>query len=117
MNDQFHAPAALAPKKISYTQWIGGWVGSRAGLDAVENRKALAPTVNRSPKNKSEGGGGQFDTAFLTERNRLESSYEAVLVGTYWQLYVFDAKFHRKALTKRTCMNRLRLQAESSEIK
>jgi hypothetical protein len=25
------------------TQWIGGWVGSRAGLDAVAEGKILAP--------------------------------------------------------------------------
>jgi len=25
------------------SQWIGGWVGCRAGLDAVEKRKIPAP--------------------------------------------------------------------------
>jgi hypothetical protein len=28
--------------------WIGGWVGLRAGLDAAENRKSLAPAWNRA---------------------------------------------------------------------
>jgi hypothetical protein len=37
---QLHAPG---------THWIGGWVGPRAGLDAVENgeEKILAPTIIR----------------------------------------------------------------------
>jgi hypothetical protein len=35
---QLHAPAAL-PR----TNWIGGWVGTRTGLDDVEKRKFLPP--------------------------------------------------------------------------
>jgi hypothetical protein len=31
------------------TNWIGGWVGPRAGLDNVEKRKLLAPAGNRTP--------------------------------------------------------------------
>jgi hypothetical protein len=34
--DRF-TPGEIAPS----TDWIGGWVGSRAGLDAVEKRKTL----------------------------------------------------------------------------
>jgi hypothetical protein len=30
---QSHAPAALPPGKRPGTQFIGGWVGPRAGLD------------------------------------------------------------------------------------
>jgi hypothetical protein len=30
------------------TRWIGGWVGSRAGLDAVEKRKIGIPAGNRT---------------------------------------------------------------------
>jgi hypothetical protein len=35
-----HAPAALPPRESDAgTHWIGGWVGSRAVLDAVVKRK------------------------------------------------------------------------------
>jgi hypothetical protein len=29
--------------------WTGGWVGPRAGLDAMENRKSVAFASNRTP--------------------------------------------------------------------
>jgi hypothetical protein len=33
-------PLSLYPReRVHGTQWIGGWVGPRAGLDDVENRK------------------------------------------------------------------------------
>jgi len=36
VSGQLHAPAALPPKeRAPGTHWIGGWVGPRAGLDAV----------------------------------------------------------------------------------
>jgi hypothetical protein len=42
VSGQLHAPAALPPGKgPPGTRWMGGWVGPRAGLDAVENRKIL----------------------------------------------------------------------------
>jgi hypothetical protein len=31
------------------TRWMGGWVGSRAGLDVVEKRKSVASARNISP--------------------------------------------------------------------
>jgi hypothetical protein len=30
-------------QKSPNTHWIGGWVGSRAGIDDVEKRQFLAP--------------------------------------------------------------------------
>jgi hypothetical protein len=42
VSGQLHAPAGLPPgKKAHSTYWIGGWVGTRAGLDDVEKRKFL----------------------------------------------------------------------------
>jgi hypothetical protein len=36
------------------THWIWGWVGSRAGLDAVEKRKTLPlPGIERRPSSPS----------------------------------------------------------------
>jgi hypothetical protein len=35
-------------ERASDTHWIGGWVGSRDGLDDVERRK-LAPTRTQTP--------------------------------------------------------------------
>jgi hypothetical protein len=37
VSGQLHVPAALPP----VPHWIGGWVGPRVGLDAVEKRKIL----------------------------------------------------------------------------
>jgi hypothetical protein len=34
-------PGRFTPGKCPGTHWIGGWVGPRAGLDDVENRKFL----------------------------------------------------------------------------
>jgi hypothetical protein len=40
MSGQLHALAALSQRKAPSIHWIGSWVGPRAALDAVENRKA-----------------------------------------------------------------------------
>jgi hypothetical protein len=39
MNVQLHVAAVLRWERATGTHWIGGWVGSRVGLDAVEKRK------------------------------------------------------------------------------
>jgi hypothetical protein len=36
---QLHAPTALPPMRAPGTHWIGGWVVSSDGLDAVANNK------------------------------------------------------------------------------
>jgi hypothetical protein len=47
---QLHAPAAVpSTKKALGTRWIGGWVGSRAGLDAAEEIKVPALAGSRTP--------------------------------------------------------------------
>jgi hypothetical protein len=48
---QHHAPAALpSGSELPDTHWIGGWVGPRAGLDAMEKKnKSLASTGNQTP--------------------------------------------------------------------
>jgi hypothetical protein len=38
---------------IPGTDLIGGWVGPRAGLDAVVNRKILSPTGREPPRSTS----------------------------------------------------------------
>jgi len=39
---ELHAPAALNPgKENADTRWIGGWMGTRAGLDTVARRTGL----------------------------------------------------------------------------
>jgi hypothetical protein len=37
-------PDRFAPREISSTRWIGGWVGPTAGLDAVEKRDNITET-------------------------------------------------------------------------
>jgi hypothetical protein len=41
MSDQFHGPATSLLDSAPSTHWIGGWVGLRDSLDAVEKRKIL----------------------------------------------------------------------------
>jgi hypothetical protein len=39
VSDQLHAPATLLPREIvPGTHWVGGWVCSRAVLDAVDGK-------------------------------------------------------------------------------
>ena len=45
VSGQQHAPAALYPLERPGTNFTGGWVGHRAGLDGAEN---LVPTGIRS---------------------------------------------------------------------
>jgi hypothetical protein len=52
VSGQLHAPVTLPPReRAPGTHWIGGWVGPRADLNAVANRKnpIIAPTGNRTP--------------------------------------------------------------------
>jgi hypothetical protein len=45
VSGQLHTLAALPPGKespIPSLPWIGGWMGPRAGLDAVSERKILS---------------------------------------------------------------------------
>jgi len=40
VSGQLHTQAALLPEKeLPSTHWVGGWVGPRAGHDAVGKRK------------------------------------------------------------------------------
>jgi hypothetical protein len=48
VNGQLHAPAALSRIKITGVHWIGGWVGPRAGLDALE-KKEICPFRESNP--------------------------------------------------------------------
>jgi hypothetical protein len=49
VSSQLHAPAALPSGKNPGTHWIGGWVGPRAGLDAVVKRKIPSPSRDSNP--------------------------------------------------------------------
>jgi hypothetical protein len=46
--DGIHGPVALASERAHGTYWIGGWLGTWAGVDAVK-KKILAPAGNRAP--------------------------------------------------------------------
>jgi hypothetical protein len=47
VSGHFHVPAALPLGEIAHgTHWIGDLVGSRAGLDAVEEEKNLTDDGN-----------------------------------------------------------------------
>jgi len=48
---QLHAPAALPSGKESpNSRWVGGWVGPRAGLDAVAKTENPSPFQELNPK-------------------------------------------------------------------
>jgi hypothetical protein len=51
VSGQLHTPAALLPgKEPPGTHWIGGWVGPRAGLDAMVKRKIPRPRRESNPR-------------------------------------------------------------------
>jgi hypothetical protein len=44
-------PSRFTPReRATGTHWIGGWVGSRAVLDAVVKRKILSPRRESNPR-------------------------------------------------------------------
>jgi hypothetical protein len=48
-------PGLFTPQERTHgTHWIGGWVGPRAGLDAVENRKFLTLPGLKSRKRRKQ---------------------------------------------------------------
>jgi hypothetical protein len=50
VSGQHHAPAALYPgRKDPGTQFTGGWVGPRAGLDTEARGKILCPCQRSNP--------------------------------------------------------------------
>jgi hypothetical protein len=49
VSGQIHDPAALPQVKSLRYSLDRGWVGPRAGLDAIEKRKILVPVGNRTP--------------------------------------------------------------------
>jgi len=53
VDGQVHVPTALTPGKVPGTHWIGGWVGPRAGLDAVVRRKIPSPYRDSNPQSSS----------------------------------------------------------------
>jgi len=48
VNRQLHSPRSTLLEGAPGTHWIGGWVGPRAGLDAVTKRRSpiIAPDGN-----------------------------------------------------------------------
>jgi len=100
-----HALADLPPGKNPSTQWIGGWVGLRTGLDAVAKRKnrVIAPAEPRSPSswaihytdwatpapyrfvNRSEFSVNKLCSSerlnYLVTRNKFRKIQEWLLVG------------------------------------
>jgi hypothetical protein len=54
VSGQLHTPAALPPgERGPRTNWIGGWVGPRADLDAVAKRKKKSPITALATDSRS----------------------------------------------------------------
>jgi hypothetical protein len=50
VSGQLHAPAHFTPReRTPGTHWIGDWVGTKAGLDAVMKRKIPSPCRDSNP--------------------------------------------------------------------
>jgi hypothetical protein len=50
VSGELHAPNRFTFKeRAPNTHWIGGWVGFRAGLEAVEQKKVSCPAGNLTP--------------------------------------------------------------------
>jgi len=50
VSGQLHAPVSLTPtERAPGAHWIGGWVGPRAGLDAVVKRNVPSPCWDSNP--------------------------------------------------------------------
>lgn len=50
LNNQLHGLVSLpAGERAPDSHWIGGWMGTRAGLEGMEKEKYLAPVENRTP--------------------------------------------------------------------
>jgi len=54
VSGQLHAPATLLPTEIAPgIHWIGGWVGSRASLDAAVTRKIPSSSWHSNSRSSS----------------------------------------------------------------
>jgi len=54
VSGQIHAPVTFILKeRAPHTHWIGGHVGSRAGLDTVVKRKIPSPCRDSDPRSSS----------------------------------------------------------------
>jgi hypothetical protein len=71
VSGQLHDPAVYPRGKGPGTHWIGGWVGSKTGLDDVEKRKFLTPKceVHSSTKKEPLHALRSNRSAIVTSRN------------------------------------------------
>jgi len=50
VSGQLHGPAALHPtERTPGTHWIGGWAGTRAGLEAEAKKDIFSPCGKLNP--------------------------------------------------------------------
>jgi hypothetical protein len=54
VSGQIHVPAALPQGKAPDTYQIGGWVDTRAGLDAVVKRKIPSHCQDSNPQSSNQ---------------------------------------------------------------
>jgi hypothetical protein len=54
VSNQLHDPGGFTPReRAPGTQWIGGWVGPRAGLDTVVKSNIPSPCWDSNPRSSS----------------------------------------------------------------
>jgi hypothetical protein len=49
VNGEIHVLVVLLPEESPGAHWVGGWVGPRTGLDAMEKRKIFCPCGESIP--------------------------------------------------------------------
>ena len=77
VSGQLHAPAVLPPGNNAGIHWIGGSVGTRADLKALEKKLTLAYAGNWTPDRPARSPG----TMIIVSRFRLLQGEEILLEG------------------------------------
>jgi len=108
VSDQLHFLVHLPPG----TNWIRGWVGPRAGLEAVVKNKVpmSAPVVNWTPTNFNS-------SATNMEYFPVSHMYTKVLPGCIWEIPDSKKQERRGSATERKKEKNVRIQVPSYEYK
>jgi hypothetical protein len=102
VSSQLHAPAALPPGKRSESNWIGGWVGTRAGFTLWSRENCLSPAGYWTPATQPTAR-RYTDWAIPGVCSLLWDEYFTylTLTSTHWIAEWVDLRAHLREVTKR----------------
>jgi hypothetical protein len=99
-------PGRFTPKERAHgTQWIGDWVGPRAGSDAVEKREASCPCRESNPGRNPLAGCytdctiPSFFNDALTYFVLVVHRTEAVFLTVALRMWLAFQRFHKETTT------------------